>query len=445
MGATRIAILATAAIAAICIALIVRQLAGHHAAPPAPPAITQIVAAAKPMAQVLVARRDLPAHMEAISAHGIEPIDVVVVNLYPFRQTVTAASAPSFEVRRSQAQPGCLRLCVRGAALRSPPGLLLLLLPPHPPARRPPPHPPPPPPRPCRSRASPHPPPPTQVAVENIDIGGPAMIRAAAKNHESVAVVVDPTDYAELLDALRAGGAAAAALRRRLAWKAYQHTATYDATVAEWLWGQAGEGPAPEMCIPMRLAQGLRYGENPHQPGERAGAGRGWWSRWVALWGGSAGVVGWECCMSGGEGASCGPAPLPACPPAGCARLRARIPELALPNRRPATHAPATHAPTHPPCLAAAAFYTDLSLGEHGLGGVATAVQHHGKEMSYNNYLDADAAYATACDLAAPACVVVKHTNPCGVAAREDLLEAYRLAVRADPVSAFGGIVAFNR
>lgn len=92
-----------------------------------------------------------------------------------------------------------------------------------------------------------------------------------------------------------------------------------------------------------------------------------------------------------------------------------------------------------------AAFYTDLSLGEHGLGGVATSVQHHGKEMSYNNYLDADAAYSTCCDLAAPACVIVKHTNPCGVAARSDLMEAYRLAVRADPISAFGGIVAFNR
>lgn len=93
----------------------------------------------------------------------------------------------------------------------------------------------------------------------------------------------------------------------------------------------------------------------------------------------------------------------------------------------------------------AAAFYTDLSLGEHGLGGVATAEQLHGKELSYNNYLDADAAYSTVCDLAEPGCVIVKHTNPCGVAVRDDLLEAYRLAVRADPTSAFGGIVAFNR
>ncbi|KAK9861304.1 hypothetical protein WJX84_002849, partial [Apatococcus fuscideae] len=92
-----------------------------------------------------------------------------------------------------------------------------------------------------------------------------------------------------------------------------------------------------------------------------------------------------------------------------------------------------------------AAFYTDQSLAEHSKGGVATATQHHGREMSYNNYLDADAAFSTVCDFPDPTCVVVKHTNPCGVASRDDLLEAYRLAVRADPISAFGGIVAFNR
>ena len=125
------------------------------------------------------------------------------------------------------------------------------------------------------------------------------------------------------------------------------------------MWAQTGDGPAPELCVPMQLAAGLRYGENPHQP---------------------------------------------------------------------------------------AAFYTDLSLTEAGKGGVATAVQHHGKEMSYNNYLDADAAFSAVCDFAEPTCVIVKHTNPCGVATRAaDLLEAYRLAVRADPISAFGGIVAFNR
>jgi phosphoribosylaminoimidazolecarboxamide formyltransferase/IMP cyclohydrolase len=92
-----------------------------------------------------------------------------------------------------------------------------------------------------------------------------------------------------------------------------------------------------------------------------------------------------------------------------------------------------------------AAFYVDRSLREHGKGGIATAVQHHGKEMSYNNYLDADAAWNCVNDFTGPSCVIVKHTNPCGVATREDLLEAYRLAVRADATSAFGGIVAFNR
>lgn len=213
----------------------------------------------------------------------------------------------------------------------------------------------------CYEKHTPHTPSPpalgSQVAVENIDIGGPSMIRAAAKNHAHVLVVVDPSDYASVLEQLQAG-TADASLRRSLAWKAFQHTATYDATVAEWMWGQVGSGPAPERCLPMRLGSTLRYGENPHQ---------------------------------------------------------------------------------------AAAFYTDLSLAEHGKGGVATAQQHHGKEMSYNNYLDADAAYSTVCDLPTPACVVVKHTNPCGVATRDDLLEAYRLAVRADPISAFGGIVAFNR
>ena len=243
----------------------------------------------------LLARRDLPAHLAAIGDHGIALIDILVVNLYPFRATVTS--------------PGCTY----------------------------------------------------DAGVENIDIGGPAMIRAAAKNHAHVTVVVDPSDYDTLLGQLCDGAAAEETLayRKHLAWKAFQHTASYDATVAEWMWGQVGGGEAaPEMAVPMRLSQGLRYGENPHQ---------------------------------------------------------------------------------------SAAFYVDTSLAEHGLGGVATAVQHHGKEMSYNNYLDADAAYSTACDFADASCVVVKHTNPCGVASREDLLEAYRLAVIADPISAFGGIVAFNR
>lgn len=242
----------------------------------------------------ILARRDVPKHMSAIQEYGIKPIDLVVVNLYPFRATVTALPKPDFE-----------------------------------------------------------------VGVENIDIGGPAMIRAAAKNHQHVFVVTDPSDYEELTDSLVEERPDAEKFRQKLAWKAFQHCASYDAMVAEWLWDEAvgGGKPYEALTVPMKLSQTLRYGENPHQP---------------------------------------------------------------------------------------AAFYVDASLAEHNMGGVATAVQHHGKEMSYNNYLDADAAYACCCDYKDPTCVIVKHTNPCGIASREDLLEAYRLAVQADPISAFGGIVAFN-
>jgi len=207
--------------------------------------------------------------------------------------------------------------------------------------------------------------------IEKIDIGGPSMIRAAAKNHTDVAVVTDPEDYLELLAAIagtrgaNADPEAALSFRRRLAWKAFAHCAAYDSAVAEWFWtdgGARGQDEQalfpPVLTVPMRLASGLRYGENPHQ---------------------------------------------------------------------------------------GAAFYTETSLAERTPSGVATATLHHGKEMSYNNYLDCDAAYSCVCDFVEPSCVVVKHTNPCGVASRSDLLEAYRLAVQADPISAFGGIVAFNR
>jgi phosphoribosylaminoimidazolecarboxamide formyltransferase/IMP cyclohydrolase len=199
--------------------------------------------------------------------------------------------------------------------------------------------------------------------VENIDIGGPSMIRAAAKNHKDVMVVVDPDDYSEVLANLQGGGDDS--FRRRLAWKAFQHCSSYDSAVAEWLWKHQKDGEEstefpPSLTVPLSLKQKLRYGENPHQR---------------------------------------------------------------------------------------AAFYEDKSLCEFGAGGIATAVQYHGKEMSYNNYLDTDAAWNCVCEFNNPTCVVVKHTNPCGVASvgpNQGLLEAYRLAVRADPVSAFGGIVAFN-
>jgi phosphoribosylaminoimidazolecarboxamide formyltransferase/IMP cyclohydrolase len=195
--------------------------------------------------------------------------------------------------------------------------------------------------------------------IENIDIGGPTMLRAAAKNHEHVIVVVTPDDYTPVLNHLRDDGGVSPAARLHLAWKAFSHVAEYDSQVSEWMHEQAHPGERPRrLTIPLRSHAALRYGENPHQ---------------------------------------------------------------------------------------AAAFYVDRSIAEHGRGGIATAVQHHGKEMSYNNYLDADAAWNAVNDFAEPTCVVVKHTNPCGAASRPDMLEAYRLAVLGDPVSAFGGIVAVNR
>ncbi|XP_071931770.1 uncharacterized protein [Coffea arabica] len=194
-------------------------------------------------------------------------------------------------------------------------------------------------------------------AIENIDIGGPAMIRAAAKNHKDVLVVVDPEDYPALLEFLH-GKQDNQQFRRKLAQKAFQHVASYDTAVSEWLWKQTSEDKfPPNMTVSLSLKSPLRYGENPHQK---------------------------------------------------------------------------------------AAFYVDKSLAEVNGGGIATATQHHGKEMSYNNYLDADAAWNCVCEFNRPTCVIVKHTNPCGVASRDDIIEAYRLAVKADPVSAFGGIVAFN-
>ncbi|XVF46049.1 hypothetical protein PTKIN_Ptkin02bG0256600 [Pterospermum kingtungense] len=193
--------------------------------------------------------------------------------------------------------------------------------------------------------------------IENIDIGGPAMIRAAAKNHNDVLVVVDSQDYSAILDFLK-GGQDDQQFRRKLAWKAFAHVASYDSAVSEWLWEQTvGDKFPPNLTVSLSLISSLRYGENPHQK---------------------------------------------------------------------------------------AVVYHDKSLSEVNAGGIATAIQHHGKEMSYNNYIDADAAWNCVSEFRNPTCVIVKHTNPCGVASRDDILEAYSLAVKADPVSAFGGIVAFN-
>ena len=221
--------------------------------------------------------------------HGIEPIDLVVVNLYPFAQTV--------------ARPGCTR----------------------------------------------------DEAIENIDIGGPAMVRAAAKNHAHVTVVVDPADYARVLAAVRDGGPGQP-LRAELAGKAFAHTAGYDAMVAAYLRDGTSEPFPPTLALWLEKRLDLRYGENPHQRG---------------------------------------------------------------------------------------AFYAEATPPS---GTLAAAQQLQGKELSYNNIADADAALECVKQFVKPACVIVKHANPCGAAVSPDGIgQAYERAYRTDPTSAFGGIIAFNR
>src|SRR3954469_13860047 len=239
----------------------------------------------------LLAIRDNKEHAEAMKAHGIAPIDLLVVNLYPFEATVD-----------------------KGAGF--------------------------------------------EECIENIDIGGPAMIRAAAKNHDDVAVVVEASDYQAVLDELAANnGATSLKLRRRLAAKAYARTAAYDAAISNWFALQLKNDAPDFRSFGGRLIQPLRYGENPHQT---------------------------------------------------AAFYR-------MPERRP---------------------------------GVATARQVQGRELSYNNINDTDAAYECIAEFDAKrtaACVIVKHANPCGVAEGADLVDAYRKALACDPISASGGIIALNR
>jgi len=195
-----------------------------------------------------------------------------------------------------------------------------------------------------------------EQALENIDIGGPTMLRAAAKNYPHVIPVVDPADYNDLLDALRSGSTPLE-WRRKLAVKAFQHVATYDTAIATWLRG--AEDPFPDhVTLAYDKRADLRYGENPHQ-------------------------------------------------------------------------------------LAALYRSVDPAPGEPE--GVVNARQLHGKALSYVNILDADAAWVAACDFGEPTVVIVKHMTPCGIASRDDLGEAFALAFQADPISAFGGIIAINR
>ena len=191
--------------------------------------------------------------------------------------------------------------------------------------------------------------------VETIDIGGPALIRAAAKNHQFVAVVVDPADYPTLIAEMDAhDGATTLALRRKLAAAAYARTGAYDAAISRWFAGQTGDAFPRRIVLAGELRQGLRYGENPHQR---------------------------------------------------------------------------------------AAFYADGTIRP----GVATARQLQGKELSYNNLNDADAAFELAAEFATPAAAIIKHATPCGVAVSRDLKTAYLRALACDPQSAFGGIIAVNR
>jgi phosphoribosylaminoimidazolecarboxamide formyltransferase/IMP cyclohydrolase len=239
----------------------------------------------------LLALRDKPEHVAAMVTHGIGAIDLLVVNLYPFEETVAGGADYA-------------------------------------------------------------------TAIENIDIGGPAMIRAAAKNHAHVAVVVDPEDYGKVIAALDAhGGGTPYDLRQALALTAYARTAAYDAAVSTWLAKATGEATPRRRAFAGTLATPLRYGENPHQ---------------------------------------------------------------------------------------SAAFYLDGS----GRPGVATATQHQGKELSYNNINDTDAAFELVSEFHpddGPVCAIIKHANPCGVARGKTLAEAYSRAFDCDRTSAFGGIVALNR
>ncbi len=242
----------------------------------------------------ILARRDLPEHIQAMTRANIPTIDLVVVNLYPFVQTISKA--------------GCT----------------------------------------------------LEDAIENIDIGGPTMVRAAAKNWQHVTVVTDPADYPALIDEMKsANGAISVETRFRLARKAFSHTAAYDGAISNYLTATDIKGARHAFPEQINLSfvriQDLRYGENPHQQ---------------------------------------------------------------------------------------AAFYRDLGPVP---GALSNYRQLQGKELSYNNIADADAAWECVKTFEQPACVIIKHANPCGVAVADGTAQAYRRAFKTDPTSAFGGIIAFNR
>ena len=236
----------------------------------------------------ILAKRNLPQHLDELAKNNIQTIDMVVVNLYPFIQTVAKDNVSLDE------------------------------------------------------------------ALENIDIGGPTMIRAAAKNFPSVLVVVDPRDYDIVIEKLRQGSIDLKE-RKRLSQKAFQHVALYDTAIAQYL--REEDSLPDEMTIAMTKLNDLRYGENPHQQ---------------------------------------------------------------------------------------AAFYAEQAVGQKLLG-MTSVTQLGGPELSFNNLLDLEAAWSTACDFSDPTIAIIKHNNPCGLCSNKDIIKAYKRALAGDPVSAFGGIVASNK
>lgn len=237
----------------------------------------------------LLAMRESEDHLAQLNEHNIQPIDLVVVNLYPFQQTIAKQDVTFAD------------------------------------------------------------------AIENIDIGGPSMLRAAAKNHKHVTVVVDPLDYETVISQLKTDGSVNGETRGRLAAKVFRHTASYDAVIAEYLTNEVKEESPETVTVTFEKKQDLRYGENPHQK---------------------------------------------------------------------------------------AAFYKK-PLGAES--SIASGTQLHGKELSYNNINDADAALALVKEFTEPAVVAIKHMNPCGVGVGQTIEQAYDKAYAADPVSIFGGIVALNK
>ena len=236
----------------------------------------------------ILARRDLKTHTDAMAEHDIAPIDLVIVNLYPFEATLKSGAD-------------------------------------------------------------------YDTCVENIDIGGPGMVRAAAKNHGFVTIVTDPSDYELVQEEMKAnGGATTKETRRKLAATAYSHTARYDSMISNWLQGECSVDFPRETTLGGKLKQSLRYGENPHQ---------------------------------------------------------------------------------------VAAVYKSIDARP----GVVTAQQLQGKELSYNNLNDTDAAFELVSEFDAPTIAIIKHANPCGVATADNLGDAYKAALACDPTSAFGGIIATNK